>query len=127
MINVIVVQGNLVADPEFFGDGGSVAKFTIANNTGFGDNRETHYVDCVAFGKQVDTIKNHFVKGKQIVVRGSLRQNRWTNADGENRSKLELRLDNYGGFSFVSGGQSSAQGDDAAPVTSGAGEPEKLF
>lgn len=108
-MNVVVLQGNLVADPEFVGQDGSVARFTIAVNTGFGENQETHYIDCVAFGKQVETIRNHVAKGKQIVVKGRLTQNRWESKDDEGntrtRSKIEVRLDNFEGFSFVSGGR----------------------
>ena len=121
--NVVAIQGNLVADPEFFGEEGTVARFTVANNTGFGDNQETNYVDCVAFGKQVDTIRNHFAKGKQIIVRGKLIQSRWEDkTTGDKRSKLEIRLDNYEGFSFVSGGR--RDGDEVGePVPAAAGEP----
>lgn len=123
-MNVIVLQGNLVADPTFVGEDDSVARFTLANNTGFGDNAEVHFVDCVAFGKQVETIKKFLTKGKEINIRGRLVQRRWETPEGEKRSKLEVRLENYEGFSFTSGGQNS---DKQEPETATAGGEKKLF
>jgi len=123
-LNVVILQGNLTADPEIVGQEKNVARFTVAVNNGFGENKETAFVDCVAFGKQVETIKAHLTKGKQIIVKGSIRQNRWETKEGEKRSKLEVILDNFSGFSFVSGGQKS----DAPPVEVEAATSEgKLF
>lgn len=133
--NFVGLQGNLTKDAEIVGKDKNVARFTIAVNNGFGENKETAFVDCVAFGKQVETIKEYFTKGKQIIVRGSLRQNRWETDSGEKRSKLEVTLDNFGGFSFVNGGggggqkaesEPAAEGATEAPVEAGTGKP-KLF
>ena len=124
-LNVVVLQGNLVADPEIVGKEQNVARFTIAVNSGYGENKETSFVDCVAFGKQVETMKEHFKKGKQVLIRGSIRQNRWETKEGEKRSKLEVTLDNFAGFSFVSGGKKEEAG---APTEAPAGKGEgKLF
>lgn len=127
-LNVIVLQGNLTADPEIVGKEQNVARFTIAVNNGFGDNKETAFVDCVAFGKQVETIKEYFKKGKQVLVRGSIRQNRWETKEGDKRSRLEVMLDNFGGFSFVSGGmppsKENAKDEAVAATSDGDG---KLF
>ena len=129
-MNVVVLQGNLTADPELVGKEQNVARFTIAVNSGFGENKEVSFIDCVAFGKQVPTIKEYFVKGKQVLVRGQVRQNRWENEKGEKRSKLEVILDNFGGFSFVgnaSGGQKSeAEAPAEVPAEAGTGSG-KLF
>lgn len=111
--NLVALQGNLTADPEFVGQEKNVGRFTIAVNSGFGEKKETTFVDCVAFGKQVETIREYFTKGKQVIIRGALRQNRWETKDGEKRSKLEVVLDNFGGFSFVGGG--GGQKSDAEP------------
>lgn len=116
--NLVALQGNLVADPEIVGKESNVARFTIAVNNGFGDNKETTFVDCVAFGKQVEAIKEHFKKGKQMLIKGSLRQNRWENDKGEKRSKLEVVLDNFGGFNFV--GQGGAPKGEATTAEAAA-------
>lgn len=109
-LNVVALQGNLVDDPKIMGEENNVARFTIAINNGFGDKETTTFVDCVAFGKQVTTIAAHFKKGKQIIVNGQLTQNRWEDKKtGEKRSKLEVRLNTFDGFSFVSGGNGRAE------------------
>lgn len=127
-LNSVQLQGNLVDDPRIMGTENKVARFTIAVNSGFGDNATTAFVDCVAFGKQVEVIEKHFSKGKQIIVRGGIQQNRWEDDEGNKRSKLEVRLESYSGFFFTSGGGSgtSEPGEPAATAASGEGEG-KLF
>lgn len=122
-LNVVVLQGNLTDDPEIVGKDQNVARFTIAVNNGFGEKKETAFVDCVAFGKQVETIKEFFVKGKQIIVRGSLHQNRWEDKEsGAKRSKLEVTLDNFAGFSFVGSGTGKKAAEETeAPAGQAAG------
>lgn len=132
-LNLVCLQGNLVADAEIVGKDDSVAKFTIAVNNGFGEHKETAFVDCVAFGKQVAVIGEYFKKGKQIIVRGSLRQNRYETKEGEKRSKFEVKLDTFDGFSFAGspakgdGEPAGAASDKPAPEGKKGKEKEKLF
>lgn len=114
-LNLFAGQGNLVADAEIVGKEANVARFTVAINNGFGDRKSTTFLPCVAFGKQVEVIGKYFTKGKQVIVRGSLIQNNWKDAEsGENRSRLELRLDGFNGFNFVAGGNSSSTEEPSA-------------
>ena len=76
-------------------------------------------------GKQVETLKKYVKKGKEIVVKGKLVQGRWETPEGEKRSKLEIRLDTFEGFSFTSGGKRTDENGEPAPAT--AGEKKKLF
>ena len=127
-LNITIVQGNLVADPTFHGEGETVARFTIANNTGFGEHAESHFFDCVAFGKQVETIKKYLTKGKEVLVKGKLVQRKWETDEGEKRSKLEIRLDMFEGFSFTSGGnRTGVETPEEPAVAATGGEKKKLF
>lgn len=108
-LNNVSLQGNLVEDPKVMGNENNVARFTVAVNNGFGENASTTYVDCVAFGKQVPVISEHLHKGKQVIVNGQLMQNRWEDKDGNKRSKLEVRLNNFGGFFFTGNAQGSSE------------------
>lgn len=102
-LNRTDLQGNLVADPELRGnDENPCIAFTIAVNNGFGDKRSTLFMDCFGFGSQAKLIKEHFVKGKQILVTGRLEQSMWETPEGDKRYKIELKLNNYDGFHFVS-------------------------
>ena len=119
-LNSVVVQGNLVDDPKIMGEESNVARFTVAVNNGFGEHKDTTYVDCVAFGKQAAVIGQHLKKGKQVIVRGQLIQNRWEDKEtGQKRSKLEIRLENFGGFFFTGNGGGSGSAD----ANEGEGEP----
>lgn len=118
-LNTVILQGNLTADPELVGAEKNVARFTVAVNHGFGDNEDTAFIPCVAFGKQAGIIAKYFEKGRQIIVRGTLVQNKWQNEAGENRSRLEVRLNTFEGFHFVGnggGGQRSEASGESAPA-----------
>lgn len=119
-LNSVTLQGNLVDNPKLMGEENNVARFTIAVNNGFGEHASTTYVDCVGFGKQAAVIGEHLKKGKQVIVRGQLIQNRWETKEGEKRSKLEVRLENFGGFFFTGNGG----GNGAADAGEGEGESE---
>lgn len=126
-LNQVTLQGNLVKDPEIVGAEQNVARFTIAVNNGYGEHKSTAFVDCVAFGKQVETIKKFFVKGKQIIIRGSLTQNKWEDKDGNPRSKLEIRLENFEGFFFSGSNGGGGQSASEEPATASASNDGKLF
>jgi len=118
-LNQVILQGNLVEDPKLFDGENKVARFTIAVNTGFGDYKETTFVDCVAFKAQALVIAEHLTKGKQIIVRGTLIQNRWEQeVDGETvkRSRLEVRLENFSGFFFTGNAAGNAAPAVAATI-----------
>lgn len=109
-MNVVVVSGNLVRDPELKNVGESkVVSFSVAVNTvrGSGDNRreDTSYVDCEAWGRQAEVIAQYMKKGDPILVNGELRQDRWEDTDGNKRSKIKV---NVSRFDFMSKGKNAS-------------------
>jgi single-strand DNA-binding protein len=134
-LNLVALQGNLVRDAELVGKESNVARFSLAVNSGFGDNATVSFIDCVAFGKTAEIIGKHFTKGKQVIVRGQLHQNSWEDQEGNKRSRLEVRLDSFNGFNFVSGGAGSQEAsaaaeneaEPAAAAQGGDGEDKTLF
>jgi single-strand DNA-binding protein len=99
-INHLIVSGNLTRDPELrtVGADKSVCSFTIANSTKFkgGDGEmkeETAFIDCDAWGRQGEIAAQYYQKGSAAIVEGSIRQDNWTDKDGQKRSKLKLRVD----------------------------------
>lgn len=126
-LNVIALQGNLVADPQVFRKGESVvARFTLAINNGYGEKRSTTFIDCVSFGKQAEIIEKHLAKGRQIIVNGELHQASWEK-DGQKRSKHEVYLNSINGFFFVGSKQTEAEGVEAEAEVAVATPQEKLF
>ena len=128
-LNQVLLQGNLVDNPSIHGADGNVARFTIAVNNGFGEHKSVTFVDCVGFGKQAEVIGKFLTKGKQVIVRGQLTQNKWEDKDGNKRSKIEVRLENFEGFYFVGSGGKKTEGDTEEEAIANAVEStgEKLF
>lgn len=92
MINVVTLHGRLVRDPELrtTNSGKSVCGFTIANETGFGDRKNTHYIDCVAWERTAEFLCNYFAKGQEILVSGSLQTREYTDKQGGKRKAVEV-------------------------------------
>ena len=114
MFNVIVVQGRLTRDPELrrTGSGIAVASFAIACDRDYaekGRDRETDFLDVVAWRSTAEFVERNFRKGSMITVAGRLQIRNWTNKDGTNRRSAEIVADDvYFGDSKKSG---------AAPVS----------
>ena len=62
---------------------------SIAVNDGYGDNQYTSYFDVVVWGKTAENIKPYLGKGKQICIKGRLRQDRWE-SNGQKNSRVVI-------------------------------------
>lgn len=95
MLNHIVLCGRLVRDPELrrTGSGIAVASFTIACDRDFGEDKETDFIDCVAWRKTGEFVSNHFSKGRMAIVSGRLQIRKWNDKDGNKRSTAEVVVD----------------------------------
>lgn len=89
-----VVMGNLTRDPETkqTNSGHSVTSFTLAVN---GRNDDVAYIDCTAWNKGGETIAQYLHKGDALLVSGRLNQSRWQDKDGNNRSKIDVVVDEF--------------------------------
>ena len=119
MLNHITIMGRLTRDPELrrTGSGIAVASFTVAVDRDFGGRdggeKETDFIDCVAWRQTGEFVSKYFTKGRMIVVSGRLQIRSWTDKDGNKRRTAEVVADNcYFGDSKQSGGQSSGTGYD---------------
>lgn len=96
MTNVVVLMGNLVADPEIRATTSdkTVASFRIANNRRYGDTEKTTFADCTAFSATADFVADYMKKGSRVVVTGRLEMREWEDKDThKNRQKLEIICD----------------------------------
>ena len=124
MLNHIVIMGRMVKDPElrYTQSQVPVASFTVAVDRDFGGRdgaeRQTDFVDCVAWRQTGEFVSKYFQKGRMIVVSGRLQSRKWQDREGNNRTNWEIQADNVyfvdskresdGGYSQNSyGGQSS--------------------
>ena len=100
MLNHITIMGRLTRDPELrrTGTGVAVASFTLAVDRDFGKNdqgeRETDFIDCVAWRQTGEFVSKYFTKGRMAVVSGRLQIRSWTDKDGNKRRSAEVVADN---------------------------------
>lgn len=92
-LNKIIMIARLTKDAEFKTVGETnIASFSIAYSTGYGDKKKSNYIDCVAFGKTAEVVKNYTKKGSQIGIDGSLEQESWDGQDGKKNYKTKIRI-----------------------------------
>lgn len=105
-INKSILSGNLVRDAVFRATpgGAKMIEFSIGNTTGFGNHERKNFFDCVLWGDRAEALVQFMKKGKHVFLVGELRQEQWKNKDGQNRSKVVLKVDE---IEFPKGGQQS--------------------
>ena len=99
MLNHIVLMGRLTRDPELrrTGSGIAVASFTLAVDRDFaaqGAEKETDFVDIVAWRNTAEFVSRYFAKGRMAVVSGRLQIRNWTDKEGNKRRSAEVVADN---------------------------------
>ena len=100
MLNHITIMGRLTRDPELrrTGSGVAVASFTVAVDRDFGGRdggeKETDFIDCVAWRQTGEFVSKYFTKGSMIVVSGRLQIRNWNDKDGNKRRSAEVVADN---------------------------------
>ena len=92
MINKVILMGRLTRDPELrhTGSGTPVASFTVAVDDGYGDNKTTSFINCVAWSKQAEFVSNYFTKGRMIIVIGRIQTRTWEGQDGKKNYVTEV-------------------------------------
>ena len=100
MLNHINILGRLTRDPELrrTGSGVAVTSFTLAVDRDFapkdGGEKETDFIDCVAWRSTGEFVEKYFKKGSMAVVSGRLQIRSWTDKDGNKRRSAEVLADN---------------------------------
>lgn len=121
MLNHITIMGRLTRDPELrrTGSGVAVTSFTVAVDRDIapkGQDKETDFIDCVAWRNTGEFVNSYFTKGRMIVVSGRLQIREFTDKNGNNRRVAEVVADNcYFGDSNKK--EDSNQGGYSAPAS----------
>jgi len=111
-VNRVFLMGNLTRDPEIRNAGSTtVASFGVAVNERYKDRDgkwtdKTTFVDCECWGNRGDALARYLGKGDPIFIEGRLQLDQWQDQQGNNRSKLKVRVDN---FEFIGGRDSNKQ------------------
>ena len=99
-LNHIVIMGRMTRDPELrrTNSGIAVASFWVAVDRDVGGKeggeKETDFIDCVAFRQTGEFVSKYFTKGRMIVVSGRLQIRSWTDNDGKKRRSAEVVAEN---------------------------------
>ena len=99
MLNKIILMGRLAREPELkrTTSGTAVTSFSLAVDRDFksqSGEKETDWIDCVAWRGTAETVCKYFTKGRMMIVVGRLQIRDWTDKDGGKRRSAEVGADN---------------------------------
>ena len=99
MLNKVLIMGRLARDPELrrTQSGTAVASFTLAVDRDYkaaSGDRETDWIDCVAWRQAGEFVSRYFTKGRMAVVEGRLQIRDWTDNNGNKRRSTEVLVEN---------------------------------
>ena len=99
MLNKIFIMGRLTRDPELrrTQSGTAVTSFSLAVDRDFksqSGEKETDFIDVVAWRSTAEFVAKYFTKGRMAVVEGRLQIRDWKDREGNNRRSAEVIADN---------------------------------
>ncbi len=144
-MNKVIIMGNLGQDPDtrYMPSGTALTQISVATNRSWKDKAtgetkdETSWHRCVAYGKQAETIQEHFTKGRKILIEGRLKYGSYEK-DGVTRYTTDIVIDRFEFVEKKSGDRpphaanrdqdgmppaSRQQADDAEPPQRDTGDP----
>ena len=122
-MNKVILMGRLVRDPEVRYSQGenatAVARFTLAVDRRFnrnnGDDNNTDFIGCVAFGRQAEFAEKYFRKGTKIAITGRIQTGSYTNKDGVRVYTTDVVVEEQE-FAESKGTSGAAEGGYSAPT-----------
>ena len=95
-LNSILLEGNLVRDPElkYTEKGTAVCHFSVASNRYFKQDdekqEEVSYFDITVWSRLAEVCNEYLSKGRGVRVVGRLKQDRWEDSEGKTRYKVHI-------------------------------------
>jgi single-strand DNA-binding protein len=142
-MNLVMLTGNLTRDPEVrtfdremtSKDGNPYTKTVTVVNFGIATSRpfkkkdgtkdeETNFFDCEAWDTGAETIAKYFSKGSPILIQGSLKNDSWTDKEGNNRKSTKIRVDRFEFFKTVRKEDKPASETSQVPVGANSGSED---
>ena len=129
MLNCAVIMGRLTADPELrtTTTGVSVTSFSVAVDRSYvraGEERQTDFINVVAWRQTAEFVTRYFHKGSMIAVQGSIQTRNYEDKTGAKRTAVEIVADNV---SFCGSKNESGTGAAAAAPSAPADSPAPSF
>lgn len=126
-MNTITIVGNLGQDPELSYTTGGKAKvrFSIADTRKVGEEKETTWHRCVAWGEQAEQIAANISKGQRVIVTGRYKTDEYTTKSGEKKTQMEVLVDDCGpSYRFGAPKENAPLLRNSAPQSDRYGEEE---
>ncbi len=116
-MNKVILTGRFTRDPEsrMTQSTMEISRFSLACQNDFvsrDGERETEFINCVAFGRTAQTINRYCHKGQMILAQGRIRNSSYDGQDGNKRYTTDVVVDN---FEFLGG---KSDGANASSSTS---------
>lgn len=94
-MNTITVIGNVGRDPElrYANTGTAVLKFSVADNYGRDDNKNTSWHNVTVFGEMAENVGAVLSKGQRVIVIGRNEESEYTTREGETKKKWQIIAD----------------------------------
>ena len=98
MLNKGILMGRLTRDPELrhTQSGTAVCSFTLAIDRDRKDangEKQTDFIDCVAWNKQAEFVSQWFSKGAMAIAVGRIQSRKWQDQNGNNRTAIEINCE----------------------------------
>ena len=126
-MNVVVLVGRLTDNPELRKTSSdiSVTRFSIAVDRPHksGEERQADFISLVAWRQTAEFITRYCTKGQRIGVEGSLRMNKFTDKDGNNRTSYEVVINNA---HFVENKRENGNGENLPSATQNSSQSENM-
>lgn len=124
MLNRVIILGRITQDLEIRQTQGGVAvlSFTVAVDRGYvkqGEERQTDFINCVAWRQQAEFISRYFAKGRMIAIEGNLRTRTYDDKNGVKHYITEISVD-----SAFFAGEQRPSGSNGAPAAAHAQLPQ---
>ena len=131
-MNKVILMGRLTRDPETRYSTGdnpmAIGKFSIAVDRRFkrnGDEQTADFFNCTAFGKQGEFVEKYLRKGAKVLVEGELRNDNYTNKNGEKVYSMNIVTNN---IEFAESKNAGSDNSGYVPANPPAGEaPDSDF
>ena len=95
MLNKAILMGRLTADPELRHTQSNipVTSFTLAVDRTFGQDKQTDFLDIVAWRNTAEFVSKWFRKGMLVAVSGRIQTRTWEDKQGNKRKAVEVVAD----------------------------------
>lgn len=131
MVNHMILQGRLCADPELrtTQSGVSVCSFRLAWSEKYKEAETKLFIACTAWRGTGDMVSKYFTKGQEILAEGKLSTRDWEDRDGNKHQSIEMTVDRVhfcGPKSSGAAENSNSYRSAGAPVDVSAGDFAEL-